>query len=54
MKARIIVLINADENEYTAHFDAKAGCGTELITGTHFDFGAGSIMPGYSVQYVKQ
>ncbi|MEE1055043.1 MAG: alpha-amylase family glycosyl hydrolase [Acutalibacteraceae bacterium] len=51
---RIIVLINADENEYTAHFDAKAGCGTELITGTHFDFGAGSIMPGYSVQYVKQ
>lgn len=50
---RIIVLINADENEYTAHFDAKAGCGTELITGTHFDFGAGSRMPGYSVQYVK-
>ncbi|MBQ8210509.1 MAG: maltodextrin glucosidase [Clostridia bacterium] len=50
---RIIVLINADENEYTAHFDAKAGCGTELITGAHFDFGAGSKMPGCSVQYVK-
>lgn len=50
---RVIVLINADENEYTAHFDAKAGCGTELITGEHFDFGAGSKMPGYSVQYVK-
>lgn len=50
---RIIVLINADENEYTAHFDAKAGCGTELITGAHFDFGAGSRMPGCSVQYVK-
>lgn len=50
---RIIVLVNADENEYTAHFDAKAGCGTELITGAHFDFGAGSRMPGCSVQYVK-
>lgn len=50
---RIIVMINADENEYTAHFDAKAGCGTELITGKHFDFGAGSVMPPYSVQYVK-
>ena len=50
---RVIVFVNADENEYTAHFDAKAGCGTELITGEHFDFGAGSKMPGYSVQYVK-
>lgn len=50
---RIIVLINADENDYTARFDAKAGCGTELITGAHFDFGAGSNMPGCSVQYVK-
>lgn len=50
---RILVLINADENEYTAHYDAKAGRGTELITGTPFDFGAGSKMPGYSVQYVK-
>ncbi len=50
---RIVVLINADENEYTAHFDVKAGCGTELITGTHLDFSAGCRMPGYSVQYVK-
>lgn len=50
---RVIVLINASENEYTAHYDAKAGCGTELITGTHFDFGAGSKMPPYSVQYVR-
>ncbi len=50
---RMIVLINADENEYTAHYDAKAGCGTEVLTGTHFDFGAGSRMPAYSVQYVR-
>lgn len=50
---RVIVLINADENEYTAYYDAKAGCGTELLTGNHFDFGAGSRMPAYSVQYVR-
>lgn len=50
---RVIVMINADENEYTAHFNANAGCGTELITNTHFDFGGGSKMPAYSVQYIK-
>lgn len=50
---RVIVLVNASENEYIAHYDAKAGCGTELLTDTHFDFGAGSVMPAYSVQYVK-
>ncbi len=50
---RIIVMINADGEEYTAHFNANAGCGTELITNTHFDFGGGSKMPPYSVQYIK-
>ncbi len=50
---RVVVLVNADENEYVAHFDAGAGCGTELITGKPFDFGAGSVMPGCSVQFVK-
>ena len=50
---RVIVLINADENEYTAHFNANAGCGTDLLSGNHFDFGAGSKMPPYSVQYIK-
>ena len=50
---RIIIMINADENEYTAHYNANAGCGTDLLTGNHFDFGAGSKMPAYSVQYIK-
>lgn len=50
---RIIVMINADESEYDAHYNANAGCGTDLITGSHFDFGAGSKLPPYSVQYVK-
>ena len=50
---RIIVMINADSEEYVAHFNAGAGCGRELITDTHFDFGGGSVMPPYSVQYIK-
>lgn len=50
---RVIVMINADSCEYTAHFNANAGCGTELISENHFDFGGGSVLPPYSVQYVK-
>ncbi len=50
---RVIVMINADEAEYIAHFNANAGCGTELLSGKAYDFGGGSMMPPYSVQYVK-
>ena len=50
---RIIILINADENEYIAHYNANAGCGIELLSSREFDFGGGSVMPPYSVQYVK-
>ncbi len=50
---RVIVMINADSAEYIAHFNANAGCGTELLSGTHFDFGGGSVMPPYSVQYIR-
>ena len=50
---RIIVLINADENEYIAHFDSGASEGIELIENKPFDFAHGSKMPGYSVRYVK-
>ncbi len=50
---RVIVMINTDSEEYIAHFNANAGCGRELITNTHFDFGGGSVMPPYSVQYIK-
>ena len=50
---RVIIAINADENEFVAHFDARAGQATELITNTIHDFGAGSNLPPYSVQYWK-
>ncbi len=50
---RVIIMINADGEEYVAHFNANAGCGRELIGDTHFDFGGGSRMPPYSVQYIR-
>ena len=50
---RVIVLINADSEEYTAHYNANAGCGTDIISGEMFDFGAGSKMPPYCVKYIK-
>lgn len=50
---RVIVMINADENEYTAHFNANCGCGVDLISGERFDFGGGSRLEPYCVKYVK-
>ncbi len=50
---RVLVAINADENPYTAHFDARAGQGTDLITGELHDFGGGSELPPYSAFFWK-
>ena len=50
---RVIIAINADENEFVAHFNADAGCATDLLTGNPHDFGAGSNLPPYSVSYWK-
>ena len=48
---RVLVAINADSNEYTAHFDAGCGRATDLITGELHDFGGGSLMEPYSVHF---
>lgn len=45
---RVLVAINADENPYTAHFDAGCGRAVDLITGRPHDFGGGSELPPYS------
>lgn len=45
---RVLVAINADQEEYTAHFDAGCGRAVDLITGRPHDFGGGSTLPGYS------
>lgn len=48
---RVLVAVNACGDAYTAHFDAGCGRATDLITGEPHDFGGGSELPPYSVQY---
>ena len=50
---RVLVAINADENEFTAHFDAGCGTAVDLITGEPHDFGGGSKLPPYSAAFWK-
>jgi len=50
---RVLVAVNADGAPYTAHFDAGCGMAVDLITGRKHDFGGGSELPPYSVQYWK-
>lgn len=47
---RVLLAINADNESFTAHFDAKCGQATNLVTGVLFDFGGGSELPPYSAQ----
>ena len=52
-KERILVAVNADENDFTAHFDAGCGLAVDLISGSKHDFGGGSLLPAYSAFYWK-
>ena len=48
---RVLVAVNADGAEYTAHFDAGCGRAVDLITGEDHDFGGGSRLPAYSAAF---
>ena len=48
---RVLVAINMDSNPYTAHFDAGCGMADELISGGKHDFGGGSELAPYSVEF---
>ena len=50
---RVLVAINMDSNDFTAHFDAGCGQAVDLITGELHDFGGGSLMPAYSAAFWK-
>jgi len=50
---RILVAINASEQEYTAYHDILNGIGTELITDTEISLKDGLILPPYSTQYIQ-
>ncbi len=48
---RILVAINADDEEYTVHFDAGCGQATELLTDSLHDFGGGSVLAPLSAYF---
>lgn len=50
---RVLVAINADAEDYTAHFDAGCGMAVDLISGETHDFGGGSTLPAYSAYFWK-
>jgi glycosidase len=50
---RVMVAINADENPFTAHFDARAGRAKDLISGDVIDFGGGLDLPGYTAYLLE-
>ncbi len=50
---RVLVAINADENPFTAHFDARAGRALDLINGAEIDFGGGLELPGYTAYLLR-
>lgn len=50
---RILVAINADGEDFYAHFNAECGKAIDLITGKEHDFGGGSLLPAYSAAYWK-
>ena len=50
---RVLVCINADENEYTVHMDFGCGMAEDLISGNNVDFGGGLCLPAYSSMFLK-
>ncbi len=50
---RIIFALNMDDAPYTAHFDAGAGNGIDLITGQSVSFGGGLNIPGKTAYIIR-
>ena len=50
---RVLVAINADGEDFYAHFNAECGRAVDLITGEEHDFGGGSKLPPYSAYFWK-
>ena len=50
---RVLVAINADGEDYYAHFNAECGKAIDLISGEEHDFGGGSKLPPYTARFWK-
>ena len=50
---RVLVAVNADGEDFMAHFDAGCGRALDLISGKEHDFGGGTLLPAYSAFFWK-
>lgn len=50
---RVLVAVNAGDEDFQAHFDAGCGTAVDLISGEKHDFGGGSTLPAYSAFFWK-
>ena len=50
---RVLVAVNADGEDFMAHFDAGCGRASDLISGKEYDFGGGTLLPAYSAFFWK-
>ena len=50
---RLLICINADDNDYTAHADYRAGKAMDLLTGNEIDFGGGLNIPAMTSMILK-
>ena len=50
---RVLVAINADGEDYYAHFNAECGRAVDLINGEDHEFGGGSKLPPYTERFWK-
>ena len=50
---KVLVAINADENEYTAYFDTECADALNLITGKKEDLSGKIVLPPYSFRFYR-
>ncbi|MCR5098033.1 MAG: cyclomaltodextrinase [Lachnospiraceae bacterium] len=50
---RMLIAINCEDNDWTAHMDFGAGRAHELVSGTEVDFGGGLSVPGNTVMFLQ-
>ncbi|MCR5557870.1 MAG: cyclomaltodextrinase [Butyrivibrio sp.] len=50
---RALIVINADENQFHADFNARAGKATDAVTGQEIDFGGGLDITGYTAYLLQ-
>ena len=50
---KVLVCINAEENEYTAYFNVESNNVVDLLTGEKYELNGKFVMKPYSINYLK-